>query len=145
MADSVELAGESFAVADQVGLMPLMRFAELAANGMDLYDMESLVAINNVLRECIHADDWGRFEAHATKVHADDEDLMRMVGQVIAIITARPTSRPSDSSDGPSTTNGPSAGGSGSQVTSLVERLEAQGRPSIAYMVQQAEASRASG
>jgi hypothetical protein len=138
-------AGESFAVADKVGLMPLMQFAVLAKEGIDLYDADSLVAVYGVLRECIHAEDWERFEAHATKVHADDEDLMRVVANAIMVATTRPTSQPSDSSAGPPTTSGPSADGSGSPVTSLIERLETEGRPSIAYMVEQAQALRASG
>jgi hypothetical protein len=138
-------AGESFAVAERIGLMPLMQFAVLAKGGADTDSMEGLVAIYELLRQCITDQDWPRFEAHATRVRADGDELLEMVRDAVALITARPTSQPSDSSDGPPSTSGSSAGGSGSPVTSLIERLEAQGRPSIAYMVAQAEASRVSG
>ena len=146
MADAPTLtfAGESFAVADKIGWMPLMRFARLAKDGVDTDEMEGLAAIYDLLRDCILEQDWARFEAHATKVRAGEE-LLQVVSQAVALITARPTSQPSDSSGGPPTTSGSSADGSGSPVTSLVERLEREGRPSIAYMVQQAQASRASG
>ena len=145
MADvTLEFRGEKFAVAEQIGWMPMMRFARLSENP-DTELMEGLAGLHAVLQECIAERDWPRFEAHATKVHADYDDLYQMVADAIAVMTARPTSQPSDSSDGPSPTSGPSADGSGSPVTSLVERLEREGRPSIAYMVQQAQASRASG
>lgn len=134
-------AGESFAVADRIGWMPLMRFAVLAKSGVDTDDMEGLVAVHDLLRSCIAEQDWERFQAHADKIRAGEE-LLQVVTEAVALITSRPTSRPSDSSDGPPQTSGPSADGSGSPVTSLVERLESQGRPSIAYMVEQAQASR---
>jgi hypothetical protein len=121
-----------------------MRFARLAKDGVDSDEMEGFAAIYDLLRECIHEDDWDRFEAHASKVHAGEE-LMQVVSEAMTLITARPTNQPSDSSDGPQTTSGSSADGFGSPVTSLVERLESQGRPSIAYMVEQAQASQASG
>lgn len=147
MADdqTLDFECETFRIADRIGLMPLMQFAHLATEGIDFYDVQCLATVYDVLRQCIHEDDWARFEAHSTKVRADDQDMMRVVAEAIAVATARPTSQPSDSSDGQPTMSGPSADGSGSQVTSLVERLESQGRPSIAYMVEQAQASPASG
>jgi hypothetical protein len=139
----LQFAGESFAVADKIGWMPLMRFAVLAKQGVDTDDMDGLVAVHDLLRACIADQDWERFQAHADKVRAGEE-LLQVVTQAVALITERPTSQPSDSSDGPLTTSAPSADGYGSPVTSLTQRLEREGRPSIAYMVQQAEASRAS-
>jgi hypothetical protein len=137
-------AGETFTVADRMGWMPLMRFAQLSKAGVDTDDMDGLAAVYDLLRECIADDDWPRFEAHATKVRAGEE-LLEVVKDAITLISARPTRQPSDSSAGQLSTSGPSADGSGSPVTSLIERLEAQGRPSIAYMVAQAQASHASG
>jgi hypothetical protein len=138
-------AGETFTVADRIGLMPLMRFAVLAKGGVDIDDMEGLVAVYDLLRQCIADDDWLRFEAHAARARAGEDELLQVVKDAIELITAHPTRQPSDSSAGRPSTSGPSADGSGSPVTSLVERLEAQGRPSIAYMVEQAQASRVSG
>ena len=142
---TLTFAGEQFAVADRVGMMPLMRFAVLAKSGVDTDTLEGLVAIYDVVQQCISEEDWPRFEAHATKVRANEDELLEMVKDAIAVITAHPTQQPSDSSDGQPSTSGPSADGSSSPVTSLIERLEQQGRPSIAYMVAQAQDSRASG
>jgi hypothetical protein len=138
-------AGESFTVADRIGLMPLMRFAVLAKDGVDIDDMEGLVAVYDLLRQCITDEDWPRFEAHASRARAGEDELLQVVKDAIELITAHPTRRPSDSSAGQLSTSGPSADGSGSPVTSLIERLEREGRPSIAYMVAQAQDSRASG
>lgn len=128
--------GQSFALASKVGLMPLMKFAHIARQGVDANDMEGLVAIYDMLRNVIADEDWERFESHATTVRADGDDLMGLVQQAIQAISERPTERPSDSSDGPQTTSDSSAGDSSSRV---IRRLEEQGRPSLALMVQQAQ------
>ncbi|NUQ32421.1 MAG: hypothetical protein HOP99_06335 [Dermatophilaceae bacterium] len=128
--------GQSFALASKVGLMPLMKFAHIARQGVDANDMEGLVAIYDMLRNVIADEDWERFESHATTVRADGDDLMGLVQQAIQAISERPTERPSDSSDGPQTTSVSSAGDSSSRV---IRRLEEQGRPSLALMVQQAQ------
>lgn len=128
--------GQSFTLASKVGLMPLMKFAHIARQGVDANDMEGLVAIYDMLRNVIADEDWERFESHATTVRADGDDLMGLVQQAIQAISERPTERPSDSSDGPQTTSDSSAGDSSSRV---IRRLEEQGRPSLALMVQQAQ------
>lgn len=133
--------GASFAVADKVGLMPLLKFAHLSKKGVDANDMEGLSAIYDLLRSVIADDAWDRFEEHATVVRADGDDLMEVVSQAIEVISARPTDGPSDSSDGPQTVSESSADDSSSRV---MHRLEQEGRPSLALMVQQAQGSRAS-
>jgi hypothetical protein len=50
--------------------------------------------------------------------------------------TERPTSRPSDSSDGPKNTKAKSGAGSSSKV---IRRLEKSGRPDLALMVTMAD------
>lgn len=122
--------------------MPLMRFAHLAQKGIDSNDMDGLVAIYDLLRAVIADEDWRRFEEHASVTRADGDDLLAVVKQAMALISERPTVRPSDSSDGPPATNVSSAGDSSSRV---IHRLEQEGRPSLALMVQQREqASRVS-
>jgi hypothetical protein len=65
------------------------------------------------LRAVIHADDWERFRATAKKNRAQvARDLMPVVVAAFVQPTDRPTSRPSDSSDGPKTTKRNSAAGS---------------------------------
>jgi hypothetical protein len=132
----LQFEGQSFALATKVGLMPLMRFAHLAQKGIDAADMDGLVAIYDLLRNVIADEDWGRFEEHASVTRADGDDLLEVVKQAMAAISERPTDRPSDSSDGPQATSDSSADVSSSPV---IHRLEQEGRPSIALMVQQAQ------
>jgi hypothetical protein len=49
--------------------------------------------------------EWDRFEAHAIDAKADENDLLKVVQDVIQVLSARPTRRPSDSSAGPQTTS----------------------------------------
>lgn len=116
LAERVEFFGEHFHVADRVGLMPLMKFAHAASNGLDSDDMEGLAACYAMVRDCIHPDDWPRFERKAIDERAEADDIFGVVQKVTEIITARPTSRPSDSSAGPLPTSPSSSAVSRSAV-----------------------------
>lgn len=135
----VEFLGERFAISDAVGLMPLMRFAKVAKTGVDSDEMEGLVAMYDLIEQCLATEEWERFQTHATAKRADGEQLMAFVAKVIGELTERPTQRPSDSSDGPSSTGQSSTDDLSSRVKA---RLEEQGRPELALMVVQAEEAR---
>ena len=92
--------GESFRLGESIGLMPLMKFAHAANNGMDSDNMEGLAALYAMIRDTIHAEDWDRFERLAIDKHADGDELMAFVGKAIEAISARPTRRRSVSSGG---------------------------------------------
>lgn len=113
--DTVELLGEKFRVSDRVGLMPLMKFAASAKKGAQSDDMEGLVAMLNMLKDCIIPGDWDRFEAHATEQKANDEELMAVVTRTMEILSARPTQRRSGSSSGRPSTSPSSTDGSSPQ------------------------------
>lgn len=87
-----------FRIADSVGLMPLMEFAYHANSGMDTSDMNALAAIYEMLKDCVHEDEWNHFRAHAKKIKADAEILMNVVQETVELLTARPTSQESVSS-----------------------------------------------
>jgi hypothetical protein len=106
--DTVECLGERYRIGDKIGLMPLMRFAHSAKQGVDSGDLEGLSAMHDMLRDCIHPADWDRFQEDMTTKHASDAEIMPVVGQTIQLLAARPTQRPSDSSSGPPTTSQPS-------------------------------------
>jgi hypothetical protein len=129
----VGFMGAEFAVADKIGLMPLMRFAKIAKSGVDSADEDGLAAMYDLLQQCIADEDWGKFEAHADKTRADDEELMQVVKDVMAILSERPTRRPSDSSPGPQSTTPISA--EDSSALEVVQRLKSQGRPDLAMAV----------
>lgn len=137
----VVFKGETFTTAEGIALMPLMRFAKVAKSGTDSNEMAGLAAMYDLLETCIADSEWDRFTDHATKTRADGDELMAVVGQVFEVLSGRPTSRPSDSSDGSPAERPTSADDSSSQV---VSRLERQGRPDLALMVNMAQESRAS-
>jgi hypothetical protein len=118
--------GRVFRVAHSFGLMPLLRFAHMAKGGMNVDDMDALVAIYDVLRQAIHDDDWDAFQQYATDTRADADELLSMVKDAIGVMTQRPTVRPTDSSAGPSTTTPSSSADSSSPAssdpTTLAER-----------------------
>ncbi|MFJ8690278.1 hypothetical protein [Micromonospora wenchangensis] len=109
-AQKVTFLGEKYRIADKVGLMPLMRFAVAAKSGMESDDMEALAAMYSLIKDCIDATEWQRFERDATDKKADQDDLLKVVTDVIQVLTARPTRRPADSSDGPQPTSPNSKG-----------------------------------
>lgn len=138
---TIEFLGEDFAIAERVGVLPLMRFAKVAKRGTDSMSMAGLAAMYDLLEQCIDADDWDRFCDHASEQRADGEQLMSVVGDVLSGIAGRPTQRPSDSSDGSPSTSESSVDDS---VRQVIADLEAKGRPDLALVVQQAQESRAS-
>jgi hypothetical protein len=138
--DVISFHGEHFHLADQVGLMPLMRFAKIAQDGVDSDDLAGLTAMYDLLQQCIVDEEWARFEVLATRHRDQGDELMQVVKQAIETMSARPTQRSSDSSDGPAPTSQSSTAGSSSPV---VRRLERQGRAAQALIVQEAEAARA--
>lgn len=138
--ETVDFLGEEFHVAERIGAMPLMRYAKASKAGLDANGMDGLVAMYDLLRECIHPEDWARFEAHAGSQHARGPQFLHVVTEVIGIVAARPTGRSADSSDGPriiepSSTEGSSSLDTGSER--VIRRLNDKGRPDLALMVRE--------
>lgn len=138
--EEVDLLGEKFHVAEKVGLMPAMRFAMVAQSGVDANEIEGLAAMHELLRQCVHPQDWDRFQRHAVTVCADGDELMECVGTVMAVLANRPTGRSADSSDGPriiepNSTEGSSSLDTGSEK--VIQRLNERGRPDLALIVRE--------
>lgn len=129
----VTFNGADFAIASKIGLMPLMRFAKIAKSGVDSADEEGLAAMYDLLKQCVADEEWNRFEAHADATRADDEELMQVIKDVMAVLSERPTSRPSDSSAGPQQTASISAEDSSSLA--VVQDLKSRERPDLAMAV----------
>lgn len=99
--DTVECLGKRYRIRSKVGSLPLMRYAHAAASGLDSSTMEGLAATWQMLKDCIHPDDWPRFVDEQTEAQANDEDLFALITQVTQLLTARPTQPRSGSSPGP--------------------------------------------
>lgn len=136
MTDQVEFCGERFTIADKIGLMPLMRFAKVGKAGVDSDSLEGLVAMYDLLEQCLSPAEWQRFQDTADKHRADADELLAVVTKVFEVLSERPTSRPSDSSDGPSTDGANST----AEVSSALAQL--RGRPDLAVAVVRAQEAR---
>lgn len=120
----IDFMGESFRMAQSIGLMPLIRFAHSAKKGMSSDDMEGLAAMYAMIRDCIDPADFPRFEEHATVMKAEADELFELVGNVIEVLAARPTKRPGGSSAGPETTSENSKATPSSQGTVPQHQLD---------------------
>lgn len=127
--DEFRFYGHSFGVAQEVGAMPLLRFAAIADAGTQADELAGLAAMYELLRDCLVPEPvevatgrmvevegqmvaemrtlhgWPKFQKVAADNKVDADELMRVCGAVYQAITGRPTRRPSASADGsPETT-----------------------------------------
>jgi hypothetical protein len=115
----------------------MIEFATAAQGGADTNFLSGTAAVFTFLKAAIVAEDWPRFRALARERKAQTaRDLMPVVVRAFAQQVDRPTGPPSASSDGPSSTP-PSA--EVDSYSRVIERLEAEGRPDVAYMVKMAQ------
>jgi hypothetical protein len=119
-------------------MMPLLRFAKLAEAGADTQDMEALAAMYDLIQQCVAEDEWMRFQSHATKVKAGDAEFMEFVRTAMEVMSKkRPTTRSSDSSDGPRRMSTKSTDDLPSRVATRLD-----GRPDLQLAVLSAAESR---
>jgi len=52
--NSIEFLGERFKLAENVGMMPLLAFANASKQGLDSEDMAGMAAMYAMIRDCIH-------------------------------------------------------------------------------------------
>jgi hypothetical protein len=147
---TVELRGTPFRVRDEgVSLLALMKFATIGdraqKNPDGVSEMQAMSALYTLLRSCIHEEEWDAFEDHANQVGAGIEELQRVVADAQQAHAKRPTQLPSGSPGGQPPTAPSSAAGSSPPASSIRQgdvgvqrRLEAQGRPDLALVVQRA-------
>jgi hypothetical protein len=136
----VTFCGERFELTERPSKMALMEFASVAVTGADSESLEGLAALHNLLQECIGEAEWPRFKALAREHKSDDVALFGVVNSVFEAYSEIPTTRPSDSSDGPENTSPRSEGDVFSRSKAA---LEAKGRPDLAVVVMQAQEAQA--
>ena len=120
--DWVEFLGQKFRLADKIGLMPMLAFANASKKGLDTDDMEGLAAMYSLIRSVIYRpplydehgqrqvdesgkpqrdeSEWERFSQLADDESAEGEDLMDFVSDAMAVVAARPRTPREISSDG---------------------------------------------
>lgn len=130
--NSLEFMGKRFGLAESIGLMPMLKFANAAKSGLTSDDMEGLSAMYLLIRSCLDRSQvqsrnpetgeplfdesgapvwagpsqWDLFEMHAIDTNADGDDLSKVINQAVQVISARPRKRHGDSSASSSPTSG---------------------------------------
>ncbi|SFK92711.1 hypothetical protein SAMN05216275_14170 [Streptosporangium canum] len=100
------LDGVTFTCTDQLALLDLSEFARLASQGLDSDSPDGIAAIGEFLTAILGDVTYQRFRRHCRQHKTDGETIVAIIGDLIQDFSARPTSRPSDSSDGPPSTEG---------------------------------------
>lgn len=139
----IEFLGQRFRLAERIGMMPLLAFANAQKQGLDSEDMEGMAAMYAMIRDTIDQtrtqaedpstgepafdtvgepiwegpSDWQRFERHAIEQQADGEELMDFIGKAMGVIAARPRKRREISSSSSPQTSPTSKAPSSSPVT----------------------------
>jgi hypothetical protein len=131
LAEKVTLRGAEFRIADEVGVMGLLIFADLAVKGVSVYNVQALSAMYAVIKGCIYEEEWPRFVQYAIDSGATAEELFGVVTDVIAIVSARPPGSPSASSDGRRRTSQNSKGSSPKTATARPRRSDVPQVPMI--------------
>lgn len=169
---TVEFKGETYRIAEKVGLAPLIRFGKLAKMGDDSADMTSLAIMYDLLDQCFASTcsacgswdqaalltrdaaaaccekrepvtvEFDRFMDTATAQRWDHEEILEVVGKVLEALADRPPSRPSASSPEPSTQSMSFEDASSLRAQ---RRLESAGRADLAVAVLNAREARATG
>ena len=134
--NTVEFFGETFHLNAKVPKFALMEFAEAATSG----DADSQLATwGTMLRlalASVDPEEANHFRSVARRNPCEEEHLTEVFKAALGQVTERPTSRPSDSSDGPPVTELKSAPSSAGKVS---ERLA--GRPDLQLAVQQTKSA----
>lgn len=138
--ETIEFLGDKFRLAENVGMMPMLAFANASKKGLSTDDMAGLAAMYDLIRDVIWREplfddkgvrvvdvltgepawdesEWLRFERHAIDEKADGEALMGFVGQAMEVLAARPRKRREISSGGSPRTSQSSKEPSSSPVT----------------------------
>lgn len=159
---TVEFRGETYRIADKIGLAPLMRFGKLARSGADSGDMAALAVMYDVIDQCFASTcdacgswdqqalftrdkdeaccperspstaEFDRFMDTATTERWDHEEILEVVGKVMEALSERPTGRRPVSSDEPSTAKPSSEDASSLRAQ---RRLEVAGRADLAVAI----------
>lgn len=120
----LEVFGGKYAVAEQVGIWPLMQFARAAETGTQLTDHRGLAACHAFLEQVVDPADWARFQDDMiTKRISDLDALMAAARQAVDALFER---RQAEQNGGAPAANGKAVNGSApAQLTAAPASLRA--------------------
>jgi hypothetical protein len=99
----VEFDGVEYRLADEIGIIPLMRWA--AAADLSTDDSGAMGAMWAILQDMVDAPEFPAWVKHATRIKSDAEEVLDFVNVCMEAITGNPTERPGSSSDTPPSTS----------------------------------------
>lgn len=134
--DTFGYFGQEFRVSPGLTDLALIDFAEMAGSLDPENPQNSLIAMKNMLREVVHADDFDKVWALAKANGQGSEDIAKLVVALVEATTERPTERPATSSVGPLSTGGSSDLEVSSHATALLA-----GRPDLQMIVEDRQRS----
>lgn len=107
---SVEFKGELFEPRDKTNRMRTLYLAKIARDASKVKEggegnvlMQNMAALYDLVEHVLRPEDFERFMEVADREGTDDVELYEFTGKMIAAVAERPTTRPVDSSPGPST------------------------------------------
>jgi len=103
-----ELDGVKFVGTGRLSALDASEFARLAASGVDSESPEGQSAIAEFFITVLGKACYQRLRAHIREHQTDDSVIMQLIGDIIEDWSNRPTSTPSASSDGQTSTPGTS-------------------------------------
>lgn len=98
-----DLDGVTFAGEGDISVMDLSEYARLANQGVDSESAEGIGILADVYSGLLGERVYQKFRTHCRKHGTDGATLVAILQDLITEESDRPTSRPSDSSDGPPT------------------------------------------
>lgn len=134
---TVEFFGEAFLAPERINTRRLLRFSAMADRGLDTDDTAGMAALDGLIDQCLRPEDIDRFDEVCDRERPSAEELMEFVAKMMTAITDRPTRRPSDSSDGPSTIEPKSTDDSFGRVMRHLD-----GRPDLQLIAMTAQQAR---
>lgn len=96
-----ELDGVQFEGDGAVSMLDMSEFARLATLGLDTNDAAAGSILADIYLSLLGNTEYQRFRTHVRKHRTDPEVLLAILGDLTGDKVGRPTSRSSDSSDGP--------------------------------------------
>lgn len=128
--------GESFDVQDEISAIAMGDFAVAAAGDDDKGSIATMAAMMGLLKDCVMPEDWQRFREVAVAKRAGFDALMEFVKDLITAQSERPTTQPSDFTDGLPATELKSVSSSADKVSQAFP-----GRPDKQLAVLRAQAA----
>lgn len=116
---TVTCMGESFETWPSISAMAYVDFARSMKTDENSVSPDSVLALMDLLQDCLLPEEWDRFQQVTRSKRAGFEDLMNVIKAMVEAQADRPTGQPTDSSAGLPTTDQKSESTSANKVVDM--------------------------